>query len=59
MSDNAKINFIVHHHSNSSQKCIGTYPEGTTRGDIEQRVRRKFGDCFEQFGNGTFIAYTD
>lgn len=61
MVDNTKINYVVHHHSNSSQKYIGTYSEGTTREEIERQVRGTFGGRFEQFGDGTFtyIAYTD
>jgi len=59
--DSTKIDYAIHGHSGSSQKCVGVYPEGTTRAEVEHRVRGTFGGRFEQFGNGTFtyIAYTD
>lgn len=59
--DPTKIDYRVHMHSNSSQRVEGVYPNGTTRSDVEARVRGTFGGRFTQFGHGRFeyIAYTD
>jgi hypothetical protein len=59
--DNSKIDYRILVHSNSSQKCVGVYPEGTTQEEVRKRVDGTFGGRFEQFGGGTFtfIAYTD
>lgn len=59
--DNTKIDYIIQTHTNFSQKCIGVYPEGTTREDVRKKVDGTFGGRFESFGNGHFvyIAYTD
>ena len=56
-----KIRFRIERHSVSSQKCIGTYPEGSTREDVEKLVTGTFGGRLERFGAGHFvyIAYTD
>jgi hypothetical protein len=59
--DNTKIDYRVKMHTSSSQICEGVYPEGTTRAEVEKKVRGSFGGRFEHFGNGKFkyIAYTD
>lgn len=59
--DPTKIDYRIEAHSNSSQKCIGVYPEGTTQAEVKARVDGTFGGRFERFGGGhfTFIAYTD
>ena len=59
--DPTKIDYRIEAHTNSSQICSGVYPEGTTRKDVEAKVRGTFGGRFERFGDGKFkyIAYTD
>ncbi len=59
--DPRKIDYRIHAHSGSSQRCEGVYPDGTTREEVERCVRGTFGGRFERFGGGTFsyIAYTD
>ncbi|MFC3706327.1 hypothetical protein ACFOOL_16390 [Devosia honganensis] len=59
--DPTKIDYTISMHSSSSQKCQGVYPPGTTRAEVEQRVKGTFGGRFESFGGGKFsyIAYTD
>ncbi|MET3790696.1 hypothetical protein [Aquamicrobium terrae] len=59
--DPSKIDYRIEAHSNSSQKVIGVYPEGTARAEVEQRVKGTFGGRFERFGSGhfTYIASTD
>jgi len=59
--DPSKIDYTISMHSNSSQKCEGVYPPGTTREEVLARVKGTFGGRFESFGGGKFsyIAYTD
>ena len=59
--DPSKIDYRVEGHTSFSQLCIGVYPEGTTRNDVEAVVRGSFGGRFNHFGNGRFeyVAYTD
>ena len=59
--DPSKIDYRIEAHSNSSQLCIGVYPEGTTSKEVEARVKGTFGGRFNKFGNGHFeyVAYTD
>lgn len=59
--DPRKIDYHVLSHTSSSQICEGVYPEGTTKEDVESRVRGTFGGRFERFGGGKFkyVAYTD
>jgi len=59
--DNTKIDWRSKMHSNSSMIKEGVYPDGTTRAQVEDKVRGTFGGRFESFGNGKFryIAYTD
>jgi len=59
--DTTKIDWHSKSHTYSSMIKEGVYPEGTTREQVEQKVRGTFGGRFEQFGNGRFkyIAYTD
>lgn len=59
--DPTKIDYRIEAHSNSSQLCIGVYPEGTTAKEVEGRVRGTFGGRFNKFANGHFeyVAYTD
>lgn len=59
--DSFRIDYRVKQHTAFSQICEGVYPEGTTREEVEMRVRGSFGGRFECFGNGKFkyIAYTD
>lgn len=59
--DNSKIDYRIKMHTGFSQICEGVYPEGTTRAEVEKKVRGSFGGRFEHFGNGEFkyIAYTD
>lgn len=59
--DPRKIDYRIKSHSNSSQLCIGVYPEGTTRAEVEVRVKGTFGGRFNHFGHGEFeyVAYTD
>ena len=59
--DPTKIDYRIEGHTASSQLCIGVYPPGATRADVEQQVRGTFGGRFNKFGNGRFeyVAYTD
>lgn len=59
--DPTKIDYRIEQHSNSSQLCIGVYPEGTTSQEIEAIVKGTFGGRFNKFRNGEFeyVAYTD
>lgn len=59
--DPTKIDYRTHPHSNSSQRVEGVYPPGTSRADVEARVRGTFGGRFTRFSDGKFeyIAYTD
>lgn len=59
--DPTKIDFHSLPHSGSSMMKKGVYPEGTTRAEVEAKVRGTFGGRFESFGSGKFvyIAYTD
>ena len=59
--DATKIDYHITSHSNSSQLCRGVYPEGTSRADVEDRVKGTFGGRFNYFGQGRFeyVAYTD
>lgn len=59
--DPTKIDYRIEMHSNSSQLCIGVYPEGATAAEVESRVKGTFGGRFQSFGNGRFeyVAYTD
>jgi hypothetical protein len=59
--DPSKIDYHVYSHTNSSQRCEGVYPDGTTKAQILERVKGTFGGRFTHFGNGKFeyIAYTD
>lgn len=59
--DPTKIDWRVESHSNSSQLCIGVYPEGTTSKEVEAKVKGTFGGRFNHFANGRFeyVAYTD
>lgn len=59
--DATKIDWHSKSHTYSSMIKEGVYPEGTTREQVEQKVRGTFGGRFEHFGNGRFkyIAYTD
>ena len=59
--DPTKIDWVTHSHSNSSQRCVGVYPLGTSMGEVRKRVDGTFGGRFESFANGhfVFIAYTD
>jgi len=59
--DPTKIDYRIEAHSNSSQLCIGVYPKGTTRGEVEARVKGTFGGRFNKFKDGHFeyVAYTD
>lgn len=59
--DPTKIDFITEMHSSSSMKRTGVYPPGTTREEVEKRVKGTFGGRFQHFGGGRFayIAYTD
>lgn len=59
--DNTKIDYIVEGHSNSSQKVIGVYPEGTSMEEVEKIAKGSWGGRFKRFENGNFvyIAYTD
>ena len=59
--DPTKIDYHTHPHTNSSQLCIGVYPEGTTSAQVLALVKGTFGGRFNHFGNGKFeyVAYTD
>ena len=59
--DPTKIDYRIEGHTSSSQLCIRVYPEGTSREEVEARVKGTFGGRFNQFGNGRFeyVAYTD
>jgi hypothetical protein len=48
-------------HSSCSQLVEDTYPEDTTREQVEARVKGTFGGRFVEFSDGKFkyIAYTD
>ena len=59
--DNTKIDWTYRLKSNSSMIKIGVYPGGTTRTEVEQKVKGTFGGRFDYFGSGKFeyVAYTD
>ena len=59
--DPTKIEWFDFPHSSSSMIKEGVYPEGTTRGEVLEKVSGTFGGRFEHFGDGKFkyIAYTD
>lgn len=59
--DPTKIDWRDKLHTASSMIKEGVYPEGTTRSQVEEKVKGTFGGRFEYFGNGKFkyIAYTD
>lgn len=59
--DPTKIDYRIEGHSNSSQKVIGVYPEGTSSKEVEAVVKGTFGGRFNSFSGGRFeyIAYTD
>ncbi|PWJ88399.1 hypothetical protein C8D77_111122 [Mesorhizobium loti] len=59
--DPTKIDYLIEMHSSASQKVIGVYPEGTSRQEVEARVKGTFGGRFNSFKDGRFeyIAYTD
>lgn len=59
--DNSKVDYRIKMHTSFSQICEGVYPIGTTREEVEKKVRGSFGGRFEYFNNGKFkyIAYTD
>jgi len=59
--DPRKIDYRIKSDTTCSQICEGVYPEGTTRAEVEDRVKGTFGGRFEQFGGGKFryVAYTD
>lgn len=59
--DNSKIDWNTFAHSNSSMLREGVHPEGTTREDVEAKVKGTFGGRFEHFCGGKFryIAYTE
>jgi hypothetical protein len=59
--DKTKINWISLHHTHFSMVKKGVYPEGTTEGEVAEKVKGTFGGRFTSFGNGEFeyIAYTD
>lgn len=60
-NDNTEIKWKSKAHTSCSMVKEGTYPEGATIQDVEDKVRGTFGGRFEFFGNGKFkyIAYTD
>ena len=59
--DSTKIDWRDKCHSSCSMLKEGVYPEGTTRAEVEAKVRGTFGGRFEMFRCGKFryIAYTD
>lgn len=59
--DPTKIDYRIFTHSGCSQLCRGVYPEGTTKQQVEDRVKGTFGGRFNYFGEGKFeyVAYTD
>jgi len=59
--DTSKIDWHDKPHSGCSMVKEGVYPEGTTREQVEAKVKGTFGGRFEQFGAGKFryVAYTD
>ena len=59
--DRTKIDWIPLRHTHFSMVKKGVYPEGTTAGEVAEKVKGTFGGRFTSFGNGKFeyIAYTD
>lgn len=59
--DPTKIDYRIEMHSSSSQLCIGVYPPGATKAEVEAVVKGTFGGRFEKFSEGHFryVAYTD
>lgn len=59
--DRTKIDWVHESHTHFSMKKIGVYPEGTTRQEVEEKVKGTFGGRFERFDKGEFVyvAYTD
>lgn len=59
--DKSKIDWHSFSLTNSSMLKRGVYPEGTSRSEVEAKVRGTFGGRFKHFGNGAFeyVAYTD
>jgi len=59
--DKTKIDWRSIPHTHFTMRLEGCYPEGTTAGQVEEKVKGTFGGRFEHFGDGkfTYIAYTD
>lgn len=59
--DNSRIDWIRKSHTHFSMIKEGVYPEGTTRSEVEHKVRGTFGGRFTYFDKGrfTYVAYTD
>lgn len=59
--DPSKIDYHTKSHTHFSSIREGVYPPGTTRQEVEEKVKGTFGGRFEHFGSGTFkyVAYTD
>lgn len=60
-SNDSGIKYEIKEHTNASQICEGTYPEGMTQAEVEKIVEGSWGGRFVHFGGGKFkyIAYTD
>lgn len=59
--DNSTIDWHSKSHTHFSMIKEGVYPEGTTKEEVESKVRGTFGGRFDYCANGKFkyIAYTD
>ncbi len=59
--DSTKIDYRTRPHTEDSMFIYGVYPEGTTKEEVEEKVKGSFGGRFGFFGNGRFeyVAYTE
>lgn len=65
--DSSRIDWHSSSHTNSSMVKDGVFPFGTTKAEVENKVRGTFGGRFERFYEGSevrhgsfkYIAYTD
>ena len=59
--DSSKIDWRPRPHTHFSMIKEGVYPDGTTKAEVEEKVKGTFGGRFLRFGNGNFeyVAYTD
>ncbi len=61
--DKSKIDYLSMSHTHFSMRKKGVFPKGTTKNEVEQKVKGSFGGRFKSFNEDTctfeYIAYTD